>query len=78
MPSMVIRNLPEWTHQALKARARRHGRSTEAEARAVLGEAVAEEAGQRLGSILTSIRQEVGELDLDGIRDAAPYEPMDL
>jgi plasmid stability protein len=30
MPAVTIRNLPDETHRALKARAARHGRSTEA------------------------------------------------
>jgi len=40
MAAIVIRNLSSETHQALKARAARHGRSAEAEARMILDEAV--------------------------------------
>ena len=36
MAAVVIRNIPEATHQALKARAKAHGRSTEAEIRHIL------------------------------------------
>ena len=40
MAAIVIRNLSPETHRALQARAARHGRSTEAEARTILDEAV--------------------------------------
>lgn len=36
MPAVTIRNLPEATHRALKARAAKHGRSTEAEIRDII------------------------------------------
>ena len=39
MPSITIRNLPVETHRALKVRAARHGRSTEAEIRDILEKA---------------------------------------
>ena len=40
MPAVTIRNLSAETHRALKLRAARHGRSAEAEVRAILDEAV--------------------------------------
>src|SRR5260221_371045 len=40
MPVVTVRNLPEETHRALKVRAAEHGRSTEAEIREILEEAV--------------------------------------
>lgn len=40
MPVVTIRNLPEETHRALKQRAASHGRSTEAEIRDILEQAV--------------------------------------
>ena len=33
MPAVTIRNLPEETHRAIKARAKLHNKSTEAEIR---------------------------------------------
>lgn len=39
MAAVTIRNLSDATHRALKARARQHGRSTEAEIRSILDEA---------------------------------------
>lgn len=41
MAAITIRNLPDEVHRALKARAQRHGRSTEAEVRDILEKAVA-------------------------------------
>jgi plasmid stability protein len=40
MPAVTVRNLPEETHRALKLRAAKHGRSTEAEIREILEEAI--------------------------------------
>lgn len=40
MEQILIRNLPPGTKAAIKARAKRHRRSVEAEARALLGEAL--------------------------------------
>jgi plasmid stability protein len=40
MPTLTIRNLPQATRDALKARAALNGRSMEAEARRIIGESV--------------------------------------
>ena len=40
MTAVTVRNLSPGTHRALKLRAATHGRSTEAEIRAILDEAV--------------------------------------
>ena len=40
MAAVTIRNLTDETHRALKQRAAHHGRSTEAEIRAILEDAV--------------------------------------
>ena len=53
MSSVTVRNLPEATHRALKLRAAQHGRSTEAEIRLILENAVAPKVG--LGSALVAI-----------------------
>lgn len=73
MPAVTIRNLPEATHRALKLRAARHGRSTEAEIRDILESAV--KPAQGLGSALASIGRRLGGVDLDLKRDPAPVEP---
>ena len=75
MPAIVIRNLPLETHRALQARAARHGRSTEAEARSILDEAVRPSARVKLGSALAALAQPFGGLDLGISRDKTPAEP---
>lgn len=75
MPVVTVRNLPEETHRALKLRAAQHGRSTEAEIRAILEEAVRPSARVKLGSALAAFGQRFGGLDLDWNRDQTPTEP---
>ncbi|MBB2890641.1 FitA-like ribbon-helix-helix domain-containing protein [Flexivirga oryzae] len=76
MSAITIRNLSGETHRALKARAAAHGRSTEAEVRAILDEATA--GGERLGTLLASIGAESGGVDFPVERDRTPREPLDL
>lgn len=77
MAAITVRNLPEETHRALKARAAAHGRSTEAEVRAILTAAVDSPERVRLGSALAAIGAAVGGLELDRDLEPAP-EPLDL
>jgi plasmid stability protein len=74
MAVVSVRNLPEETHRALKLRAARHGRSTEAEIRAILEEAVRPETRVRVGSELAAFGKRAGGLDLDAVRDPTPIE----
>jgi antitoxin FitA len=81
MPAITIRNLPDETHRALKVRAARHGRSTEAEVRDILEQAARPEERVRLGSLLAEIGREMSEGDRrafeDAIeRDKTPAEPV--
>jgi antitoxin FitA len=78
MAAIVIRNLSSATHRALQARAAQHGRSTEAEARAILDEAVRPEERVKLGSALAAFGRSVGGLDLDISRDPTLAAPIDL
>jgi len=78
MAAIVIRNLSPETHRALRARAIQHGRSTEAEARVILDEAVRPAERVRLGSALAALAQPLGGLDLDIPRDKTPAEPITL
>ncbi|MES2947886.1 MAG: plasmid stability protein [Pseudomonadota bacterium] len=73
MSSVTIRQLPEATHRALKARAAQHGRSTEAEIRSILESAVRPRVG--LGTQLAEIGQELGGLDIGLPRDKTPVSP---
>ncbi len=58
MRAMTIRNIPEETHRALKIRAQKNGRSTEAEVRAILTDAVAERSTEGIGTLLRRIGAE--------------------
>ena len=70
MSSVTVRNLPDATHRALKLRAAQHGRSTEAEIRLILEDAVAPKTG--LGSALADIGRSLGGVDLNFKRDPSP------
>jgi plasmid stability protein len=67
MPSLTVRNLPDETHRALRVRAAGHGRSTEAEVRAILEETVRPAERLKIGTELHRIAQEVGGMDELGI-----------
>ncbi len=70
MPAVTVRSLPEATHRALKLRAAHNGRSTEAEIRAILDEAVKPKL--RLGSALRAVGRDLGGVDLRLRRDRRP------
>lgn len=75
MSVVTVRNLPEEIHRALKLRAVQHGRSTEAEIREILKEAVRPKARLKIGSELAAFGERFGGLDLNDTRDQAPIEP---
>ncbi len=75
MPAITIRNLSEATHRALKQRAAEHGRSTEAEVREILEDAVRPKGRVKVGSRLAEFGRRYGGLELDVARDASPTEP---
>jgi plasmid stability protein len=60
MAAITVRNLDEHVKQRLRVRAAQHGRSMEAEARAILVEAVS--AGDEPRNILTRLRESAAEL----------------
>jgi antitoxin FitA len=76
MKSVTVRNLPEATHRALRVRAAKAGRSTEAEIRAILEEAVRPASRIKLGTLLAEIGQAAGGVDLEIERDRTPAEPL--
>jgi plasmid stability protein len=81
MSAVTIRNLPDATHRALKIRAARHNRSTEAEMRAILEEAVRPAERLRLGSALAAMSRKIGVTNADvealqQTRDTTPAEPL--
>lgn len=76
MPSVTVRQLSDETHRALKIRAARHGRSTEAEIRHILEAAVKPPERVKLGSLLARIGQETSGFETDGLRDKSVSEPV--
>ncbi len=75
MPVVTVRKLSEETHRALKQRAAKHGRSTEAEIREILDATVRPRKRVKIGSELAALGKRFEGLDLDIIRDQAPTEP---
>jgi plasmid stability protein len=75
MAAVTIRNLSKETHRALKLRAAQHGRSTEAEIRNILEEAVHPKERVKIGSELAAFGRRFGGLDLDIERDRTPTDP---
>jgi antitoxin FitA len=71
MPAVVVRNLSQAMHTALKARAAKHGRSTEAEIRAILESAVLAPRRIKLGSRLAALVATHGPLNIPS-RDRTP------
>jgi len=59
MYSIAINGLPDEVHQALKLRAKRHGRSMEAELMEILIRAVSPKSSVKLGDLLADISQKV-------------------
>ncbi|MBL9033118.1 MAG: plasmid stabilization protein [Rhodospirillaceae bacterium] len=83
MAAVTIRNLSEEAHRALKIRAARHNRSTEAEMRAILEAAVRPEGRLRLGTALSQMSRKIGLTNadveaLEQARDTRPAKPMRL
>jgi len=73
MASVTVRNLSDEAHRALKLRAARHGRSTEAEIRTILQQAVLPKVA--IGSALAAIGRDVGGLDIRFRRDPGAVVP---
>ena len=76
MSAMTICNLSEEVHLALKHRARQHGKSTEAEVRAILKEAVRPKQQVGLGTALAELGRKYGPLEF--VRDPRPAEPVNF
>ncbi len=82
MAMLTVRNLPDEVHRALRVRAASHGRSTEAEVRAILEETVKPRGRVKLGSLLADIgrRARLTDEELAAFeqRDKTPAEPMEF
>jgi plasmid stability protein len=75
MATVTIRNLPDEVHRAIRLQADQHGRSTEAEIRAILARSVRSEGRLLVGAELRRYAEQIGGVELDIRRDAAPIEP---
>lgn len=83
MANVVVRNLPDDVHRALRARAVANGRSMAAEIRAILKEAVQSADRVRMGDALAAIGRAAGltNEDVEAIertRDRTPATPIKL
>jgi plasmid stability protein len=81
MAVLTVRNVPDDVHRALRVRAARHGRSTEAEVREILAAAVKPEKRVRVGEALASIGRKNGLPHEDfavfeSVRDKTPAKPL--
>lgn len=83
MAMLTVRNLPDDVHRALRMQAALHGRSTEAEVRDILANAVKPAARVRLGDALAALSRDIGLTNedfevLDRVRDQTPAAPLEL
>lgn len=83
MATLTVRNVPDAVHRALRVRAAHHGRSAEAEARAILEAALIPEDRVKLGSLLVDIGRRARLTDdevagIENVRDRTPAKPMSL
>lgn len=82
MAILTVRNLSGEVHRALRVRAAQYGRSTEAEVRAILEEAVLQEGRVALGSLLAAVGRRVRLTDEEfasfAQRDTTASRPIDL
>jgi plasmid stability protein len=81
MAILTVRNVPDEVHRALRVRAARHGRSTEAEVREILAAAVKPEKRVRVGDSLAAIGRKLGLTNEDfavfeSVRDKTPAKPL--
>ena len=60
MAVLTVRNVPDDVHRALRVRAAQHGRSAEAEVRAILEHAVKPEKRIRMGDALAALGRKIG------------------
>lgn len=65
MAVLTVRNLPDEVHRALRMRAASHGRSTEAEVRAILEATVRPKDQEGFGTMLWRIGRDAGVTDED-------------
>jgi antitoxin FitA len=72
LATVTIRNLPDETLRALKKRAEQHDRSTEAEMRMILQNAVIPQRG--MGTVLAEIGRKHGGVEFPKARRRSPVK----
>ena len=78
MAAVTIRNLSDETHQALRRRARQHGRSTEAEIRDILDATARPKDAVGIGTAMVNLFREAGGVDLEITRDQSLPREIDF
>ena len=78
MAAVTVRNLPDEIHRALKRRAAKHGRSTEAEIRSILEAAVRPSKPMRMGSELSALVEKYGGFDIEIKRGQSLVQPAEF
>jgi len=78
MTTVLVRDLPPETHRALKARAKKNGRSVNAEILAALDKAAVPEKPVGLGTAIHEFAMQYGGFDLDIQRDRTPARYVDF
>lgn len=83
MAMLTVRNLPDEVHRALRARATEHGRSMEAEVRAILESVMIPEGRVKLGSLLAELGRQARLTDeefavFDQVRDKHPARTVEF
>jgi len=78
---LTVRNVPDDVRRALRVRAARHGRSTEAEVREILAAVVKPSSPVRMVDALAAIGRKVGLTNedvavFDSVADRAPVKPL--
>ena len=74
MAAVTVRNIPEETHRALKLRAAKNGRSTEAEIRDILEKVVRPPDRLKIGTELAKFGKLFTDSELEFRRDKTPLE----
>ena len=81
MAILTVRNVPDDVHRALRMRAASHGRSTEAEVREILANAIKPAERVRLGDALAALGENIGLtqadfLTLESAKNKTAAEPL--
>lgn len=78
MPQIIVRQISDEVHHALKARAKQQNKSAEALAREILESSLLSETSLGFGHRLAAIWAGADLTDVDLTAGRVPYEPIDL